>query len=275
MIDTVRRSEYTGENRCWACTWANTAITLLLLCVVVSVTWVAFSPAIATLSGIVVGGGSMLAIWLRGYLFPGTPVLTKRYLPAWLLAWFGKEPLEDGATTPVSSWSGPDSDRDLERHLVESDVLVRGPGGELGLSESFADAWRQQTAERQPIPDPVGVMAAVGLDPSDIEIGRSDGGATARQYGAVILTWPSDAAVVADHVSVALLADRLPNWELMNPIERCQLLRAVRLFLPECPDGGPTRLLEETVDSCCTSSVVAAVVCDKSGDRLIEQPVQR
>ena len=45
------------------------------------------------------GGAALLAalglIYLRGYLVPGTPTLTRRYLPESVLAAFGKRSVEE------------------------------------------------------------------------------------------------------------------------------------------------------------------------------------
>ena len=49
---------------------------------------------------------ALAAIWLRGYLVPGTPELTKRYLPERALALFGKAPAATGA---AASTGGPES----------------------------------------------------------------------------------------------------------------------------------------------------------------------
>ena len=83
-LEEIRQPEYTGENRCVPCTIANFAITAV------------FAAAVALVSvplslGFVVA--ALGSIWLRGYLVPKTPELTKRYFPEWLLAKFDKEPM--------------------------------------------------------------------------------------------------------------------------------------------------------------------------------------
>ncbi len=83
-VEQLRQDEYTGENRCVPCT----AVNLIIAVVIALAVGVAFVPA-----GAVVFGLSLATIYLRGYLVPGTPTLTKRYFPDWLLAKFDKEPL--------------------------------------------------------------------------------------------------------------------------------------------------------------------------------------
>lgn len=122
VIDRLRQPEYTGSNRCLPCTATNVVIAAVMS-VVVGVIW-------ATMVGglwWVVGGSlfalSLLAIWLRGYLVPGTPQFTKRYFPDWLLAKFDKAP-QPGATAGGFEWedSGPE----------------RGGGGQSGQSARTA-----------------------------------------------------------------------------------------------------------------------------------------
>lgn len=90
--ERFREPEYTGENRCMPCTVLNAALALAL-----TVAAAAFGPVTA----LVVFVGSFASIYFRGYLVPGTPELTKRYLPARVLALFGKAP--EG---PRDGWEG-------------------------------------------------------------------------------------------------------------------------------------------------------------------------
>ncbi|WP_254525452.1 hypothetical protein [Natrinema caseinilyticum] len=83
VVDDLKQPEYTGENRCEPCTVLN----LLIVAVIGSVV-----ARKSRLGGAVAVGVSIALIYLRGYLVPGTPTLTKRYLPPEVLRWFGKEP---------------------------------------------------------------------------------------------------------------------------------------------------------------------------------------
>jgi hypothetical protein len=58
------------------------------------------------LAGAVVLVASLSAIYLRGYLVPGTPELTKRHAPGRLLRLFGKAPElpEPGETVDVEEY---------------------------------------------------------------------------------------------------------------------------------------------------------------------------
>ncbi|WP_254762410.1 hypothetical protein [Natrinema marinum] len=89
VVDDLKQPEYTGENRCEPCTVLN----LLIAAVVGSLV-----ARKSRLGGLVAVGVSLALIYLRGYLVPGTPTLTKRYLPPAVLRWFGKDPESEVAS---------------------------------------------------------------------------------------------------------------------------------------------------------------------------------
>lgn len=83
IVDTLHQPEHTGENRCEPCTVLNLVIAGLLGSLI---------ARRSKLGGVVAVTVSVGLIYLRGYLVPGTPTLTKRYLPPSVLRRFGKEP---------------------------------------------------------------------------------------------------------------------------------------------------------------------------------------
>jgi hypothetical protein len=87
VLKAIEQPEYTGENRCLPCTVLN-------LAVAVGVALVVGRRRRAAAGAWLLGAVALIA--LRGYLVPGTPELTKRYLPDEVLAWFGKDPRETG-----------------------------------------------------------------------------------------------------------------------------------------------------------------------------------
>ncbi|MGZ0746876.1 hypothetical protein [Haloparvum sp. AD34] len=97
-LDRYKNDAYTGPNRCTPCTVVN-----VVLAAALGVGLGAFAPPLGA-GAFLVGLGS---IYFRGYLVPGTPELTKRYFPDWLLARFDKvdEP-PVGAGGPVDGISG-------------------------------------------------------------------------------------------------------------------------------------------------------------------------
>ncbi|GCF15948.1 hypothetical protein Harman_38830 [Haloarcula mannanilytica] len=118
VVDTLRQPEYTGENRCEPCTVLNLAIAMIL------------GSAIARkskLGGIIGFGISVGLIYLRGYLVPGTPTFTKRYLPAEVLRWFGKDPEPELATGFADIKTGNNASPD-NKAAVESTGGMKADG---------------------------------------------------------------------------------------------------------------------------------------------------
>jgi len=131
----LERPEYVGENRCLPCTIVNVLIAVALS----SALWVIGVRVGAAALGTAAGAGafvlSLSAIYLRGYLVPGTPVLTKRYFPAWLLRPFGKAPPTPGVTPDAGADAGP------ERTLVAAGALGAGAGSDLSLTDDVREEW--------------------------------------------------------------------------------------------------------------------------------------
>jgi hypothetical protein len=118
LLAAVRRPEYTGDNRCLPCTVVNVVLAGLLT---------AAAALVSLPLGVAVATVSLAAIYLRGYLVPGTPELTKRYLPERVLAWFGKA---DAPATPGET--AFDTVGFLDRYGVVVDI-----GDDVALAPAF------------------------------------------------------------------------------------------------------------------------------------------
>lgn len=119
LTDEIRQPEYVGENRCLPCTVVNLGIAA----VAAVLTAALLAASGVSIGGRITGGGLVLAgsvatVYLRGYLMPGTPTLTKRYLPLWALRLFGK------ATDPERDETG---DIDVEAVLFDAGALEECP----------------------------------------------------------------------------------------------------------------------------------------------------
>ncbi|MDZ5811354.1 hypothetical protein U4E84_08330 [Halorubrum sp. AD140] len=293
-LGRVRRPEYTGENRCLPCTAVNVAIGVAAAVAVGSVT----APGL----GALVLLASLAAIWLRGYLVPGTPELTRRYLPERVLRLFGK-----------GRKAVPPTDIDAESYLVSADVLVETPDGDdLAFAPWFESAWRTHLAELRdaaetafddatvgaaagepagatavddhalaaPAPDgahpasPADVVALAGLTGLD-EDGlslwwRGDAG-FAHADGERVGRWESRAAFLADVAADRALMAHRDDWTSLPLASRSGVLGALRLFVERCPTcEGPVRLEERVVESCCSSYEVVAGRCTACNARLFE-----
>lgn len=125
LIERLEQPEYTGENRCGACTAVN-----LLLAAALAALLGRRNRALGLLAFV----GSAALIYLRGYLVPGTPELTKRYLPPSVLALFGKD---DRPASMDPSLTRRAADRASTDDAVAVDV--RDPGEDAGTSETEAE----------------------------------------------------------------------------------------------------------------------------------------
>ncbi|SEO97240.1 hypothetical protein SAMN04487948_10981 [Halogranum amylolyticum] len=246
-LDRYRQPEYTGENRCTPCTVVNLAIAVVLSVAV----GVSFTPL-----GVVVAGVSLLAIYLRGYLVPGTPTLTKRYLPEQVLQWFDKRP-----TVAL------DADLDVEAQLLAVDA-VEPADDDLRITDEFETAWDEEiTRVRGDLERRVGSL--LELDDPAVERGTD----VCRVFDGdrLVARWPSTAALVADVAAIPLLRDRASNWDDLSRAEQGQLLSGLRLFVERCPDcGGELLFSEDHVESCCRTVDVVTYDCDACAARVME-----
>lgn len=285
-LDAIRQDEYVGENRCVPCTVVNAAIALGLA----AVAWVVLAPAV----GLLVLAASAAAIGLRGYLVPGTPSLTKRYLPDRVLARFDKAPVS-GPPSGSGGAGGADG-VDVERVLVETGILTPcADEDDLCLDDGFRAAWRSAmdevdagrgstpdtdaedattTADTTTTDDPtVGAVARLlDVDAAALSLReRGPNALVATHDGDRVAQWESRAALVADAAAADLVAERDPEWASRSVSARGEVLGGLRLFLETCPAcGGPVTLGRETVESCCRSREVVAVACDDCESRLFE-----
>jgi hypothetical protein len=258
-LSRLRQPEYTGENRCIPCTITNAVIAVLLAGVLALV-----SVPLAVIFAVVAAG----SIWLRGYLVPKTPELTKRHFPDWLLAKFDKAP------EPAPD---PPSDFDPEDVLLEADVVEPcAEVDDLCLTEGFESAWRtridaleNEDELREELADQLDLdSGTVTFDTyGDAFIARSD----ETQVG----QWESRGALLADLAAAKELPDWVDYWPRLSPQNRSQLLGGLRVFITECPTcGGAVTADTEVVESCYRSTTVVAVGCEDCGDRLLEVPHQ-
>jgi len=271
VADRLRQPEYTGENRCWPCTFTNVVIALVLSGVVGTAA-VLGAGGTATMAGVAAAGGlfvvSLAAIWLRGYLVPGTPTLTKRYFPDWLLATFDKRP--EGA-------EGIDAaDVDVEAELIDAGVLEPCANrDDLCVADGYADAWRARIERlRENEVEPEMLRDFFPVDVADVSFDRSDDAVIARMGGTRVAHWESEAALIADVAAADVFQERLGRWDDYSFEAQVELVGGLRLFLERCPDcDGPIAFGEETVESCCRSVDVVAMNCDDCGARLFEAEV--
>jgi hypothetical protein len=57
----------------------------------------------------------------------------------------------------------------------------------------------------------------------------------------------------------------------MNSAERARVLASLRIFIEQCPEcGGPVRIEQEAVESCCRSYDVLLSACEECDAALFE-----
>lgn len=254
-VSTLRNPEYTGPNRCIPCTVLNIGITGIL-----AVGFGFIEPIVGAL--VLLGG--FVTIWLRGYLIPGTPTLTERYVPDWILVHFDKSPLD-----PVT---------DVNPEEVLTDALVLTPcedEDDVCLADAFADSWHSEiTTLRAEGAEQTAIADHLDLDPESVTFESHGDAYAARADGRRIGQWESQAALVADLATVRVLPDWIPAWERFSAEARSQVIGGLRIFLEECPRcGGMIQFDTDVVRSCCRSQEVATASCDACGDRLLEAPI--
>lgn len=262
------------------CTVVN-AIMALAAGAVVAVFWPLAGIALVILSAVV--------ILFRGYLVPGTPTLTKRFLPVWVLAWFGKAPDPDTAgplTVDEASDARPREEANPESMLARAGLLVECPDeDDVCLEESFRTDWNRTMHRLRRDDDAVldRVAELVGEEPTELTLDpeRGDGlGADptspvrARPVdrpATVLGLWESYGALLADTGAATVLDHRLPDWIELQRTDRNGVLAALRIFVEECPGcGGPVALGEELRESCCWSGTVVQVACEDCGATYFE-----
>lgn len=262
-VASIAKPEYTGENRCLPCTVVN-----LVIAGALAMVSAVFQPALA----VAVLAVSMGAIYLRGYLVPGTPALTKRYLSARVLRWFGKE-----TVTPDTAGGSID----IGETLLSAGVLVEEPDTEDFVLESeFATEWLAQARQYADADTDEALLADfLEIDEAELE----NRGLRFEWRGLAFVAhlgnerigrWESRSAFVADMAAADVLARRWKGWTAVPVTLRGELLGGLRLFLEACPRcDGAVSLDQRVVESCCRSYDVVAATCDGCGDRLFEADV--
>ena len=262
-----KHPDYTGTNRCLPCTVINVVLAAVFAVAAVtalSAVGVLRSDSGAAAAGTVLLGCSILVVYVRGYLVPGTPELTKRYFPRWLLSAFGKTPSADG--------SGFDPDTELR-----AAGLVADDGDDLRVRPSFERAWRVAMDDIGDSAIPVEgeitqrLSALAGLEADGLEL--VDGPRSFRAwYGdELIASWESRAACIADVAAADVVPEYDPEWGDRPLAVRAEFLGALRLFLERCPVcEGAVTLAHEVVSSCCYDYDVVATTCDGCNSRLFE-----
>ena len=272
-IERFRKSEYTGENRCMACTVTNVVIAALL------------SGSIAILypiAGLMVFALCLLAIYLRGYLVPYTPILTRRYFPERVLDFFDaphadpNAPGTEGNSLRRPNRESPDPDVDLETLLVSIDVVEPCESeDDLCLTPAFRDDLLAETERLRDDEEEIRRAAASLIETSPDSVTIRDG--RVRVYVVndrrSVGQWESLAALIADLAAARVFEKRWEEWDVTDFQTKNALLGGLRIFLETCPAcGGRVEAQERTVESCCRSRELIESSCVECEMTLFSMP---
>lgn len=262
-----KRPDYTGTDRCIPCTAVNVALALGLAFVgmgVAPVAGVGWRVGV----GLLVLGGSLLLIYFNGYLVPGTPELTKRYFPRWLLAAFGKD------TSSVDP-AGVDPDAELRT----AGLVIEG-AADLRLQPAFEREWQAAvdhigTGDMTIEGEITQRLAALGgFDADSLTFAEGPDSFRARYEDELVANWESRAACIADIAAADIVPEYDAEWYDRPLAVQAELLGALRLFVERCPVCNDTvSLAHEVVTSCCYDYDVVATTCDGCNARLFEMEI--
>ncbi|ELZ07977.1 hypothetical protein [Natrialba aegyptia] len=255
----LRRPEYTGANRCLPCTIGNVAIALGGA--------VGFGVAISEAVGAVALVAFLGIIALRGYLLPGTPTLTRRYLP-----------------DRVHAAVGTAADRQPSIDTAEFESAVRALSA-AGVIEERADGPRLTTGFATQWDDRLSTIAgssgtdhdgSVTVDAAavaaafDAETATRRGVGTVELDGEKLVRWPSDAALAADVAAARELESRLDGWDAVDTADRRATLTGLRILRDRCPVcGGPLSRRVERDEHCCRRPQVGIERVCRDCDRVL------
>ncbi|MFP4627846.1 MAG: hypothetical protein ACLFMX_02530 [Halobacteriales archaeon] len=270
VIEGLRKPEYTGTNRCMPCTLVNLAIAAIVT-VAIGVVSVVVAVAFAVVA--------LAAIYLRGYLVPGTPQLTKRYLPDRIHRRFDQHPAAPEYVQPDGGTSG-DGEPEfktvekvryhkenrivIEDYLLENGVIAFDEEAEdIHLTEAFFDRHDREYDALDA--DAVG-LGDIGelFDEAVEEVEDEERDYPAYTVGFRVRKWPSEPALLADLASEAAMRSFADDW-LEVPVEhRAKIREALRYLRDTCPACGEGTIIftDDTVDSCCGTWEVVAAKCD-------------
>lgn len=281
VVASLRREEYTGENRCVPCTLVNIGIALLLS---LAIAFVMLELAV------VVFVLSLATIYLRGYLVPGTPELTKRYLPNRVLKLFDKHPLEEEPDD--QEWETLQKINEYREHAVEPELFLQEIGAieaceretEFCYTDEFETRVTTQVSELSErtdgdISDSFGITPAMLADIYEVE--ESEITVKPREYPAIkigrrIRKWPTSEALALDVALNRALGEQSSEWQTVPQRQRAEILEALRALVEQCPRcGGRIERTEGSVESCCVEYEVISIRCRDCGVHLRELDPER
>jgi hypothetical protein len=233
----IKNGEYTGENRCYPCTVVNILIAITL------------AGAVGVLSSPTAGGVALLIfllfIYLQGYLVPGTPHLTKTYLPDWVLSIFGKDVNLETANDRLSG-------EEFMNLLASVGIINPGASSSLVLETDVKSEWEsiQNSIPRESNLE--SVASFIDRPQHSISIEPHDGVYRVEYLGNTIGEWNSKELLQIDLATDLLLDDYIEDWQSYGVAVRADMVHQFRVFLESCPHcNGELTYHQDSMETCC------------------------
>ena len=268
LIDAVRQPEYTGPNRCLPCTVVNSLIALFASTAAAITISVGVGTAVLAVCG--------LAIYLRGYLIPGTPTLTKRYLPDRIHRLFGTHHVEPAGDDATAAPDVATERRDVEGKYTNAGEALQAEGvvtecpdvDDLCLAPAFRDAWRHRIDGLREGGTEVDRLAAhLDVDPQALALEDREREYAVTYHGDRVDGWPSRAAFLAAMGVEPTPSEWCSGWESYDPELRTQIIGSLRAFLERCPSCEAALEANESAwESCCREGTDVTISCNACGD---------
>lgn len=284
VIDSMKHPEYTGENRCIPCTIVNVVIALV---VAVAIAWLTIEVAVVFFLL------SIGVIYFRGYLIPGTPELTSRYLPESIHRRFDHHPAAqeyaDGAEADEDEDKPPllrddfefetvekvkyhkENKVNPEEYLLEAGVIEFVEElNDIRLTQEFIDQMDQRFDELD-IDEVTEADIGQLYDHEADEVTDENRDYPAYKVGMMIRKWPSEPSLLSDLASEEVITDFADDWPEVPVEQRADMREMFRYLRDDCPFcGGQIIATEDTVRSCCGTWQVFAIKCDSCDHHFVE-----
>ena len=157
---------------------------------------------------------SAVVIYFRGYLVPGTLMLTRRHLPAGAEALFGKDDTLTGARAQFDVLE----ENEVEVILRSAGVVEPAPAdGGLRLTDEFCAEWRHRIRRFR---EDGGALAhpgtVVDVDPAQLAFEDDDAQLVITYDGDPVGGWLSEAAFYADLAVESTLDEWMDDWDQLE-----------------------------------------------------------
>ncbi|ELZ94117.1 hypothetical protein C440_10868 [Haloferax mucosum ATCC BAA-1512] len=232
VIDTLKHSEHTGENRCLPCTAVNVFV-VVLVGLALGVVWLPVAGFVAVAVG-------ALFVYFWGYVVPGTPSFAPPLVAAVGLGGvFGHGEDDTRQSESLDANVSPDV---MLSTLLNADVLVEDEDG-LFLTDDARGEWEETMATLRTASDEDVADAVASALPFEATVAPEFDGFSID--GPSMSVWLSRPQAIADVATLYTVVER--GVDSMVALAATEPMRMFADVCPEC--GGPVE--ETTTRNCC------------------------